>query len=449
MAIFSHDFEFFSYPTSKGLPVQDIVQHAESIEAMVSKYSAGLDDNNDDSLNSPTSSCSTRKPSAVNEIVLLTGSTGNLGCYILASLLSKDHVRRVYTFNRKSTDRNIMDRHKAQFEDKELNVALLSSPKLVHLEGDVTLPGLGLSEKVITNLQQELTAIIHNAWNSNFSSPLSSFEHHIKGTRALIDLARSSSRRNAIRFLFTSSITMTQNWDESQGPYPETLVMDAMTAVGGGYGESKYVAERILAKSGLEVISLRIGQICGGEPNGAWKSVEWFPICVKACWYLGAIFVPSHETNWMTMDSTSDIVLEIVFHKDPLPFAANLTHPRPVSSAFILHAVRDALIQELGHGLSPESLRQVSVKEWIDMLERSAITHNAEPRNISRLLSKIIFKLPSFVTLDISNAIKLSERMRTLEPIDARLVSKWVKFWIASGDLGQSGFCEDRSRAHL
>ncbi|KAJ3996524.1 male sterility protein-domain-containing protein [Lentinula boryana] len=431
---------------------------------MVSKYSAGLDDND----NSPTSSCSRRKPSAVNEIVLLTGSTGNLGCYILASLLSKDHVRRVYTFNRKSTDRNIMERHKDQFEDKELNVALLSSPKLVLLEGDITLPGLGLSEKVINKLQQELTAIIHNAWYSNFSLPLSSFEYHIKGTRALIDLARSSERRNAIRFLFTSSITMTQNWDESQGPYPETLVMDAMTAVGGGYGESKYVAERILAKSGLEVISLRIGQICGGEPNGAWKPSEWFPICVKACWYLGAIFEPSHESNWMTMNSISDIVLEIVFHKDPLPFAANLTHPRPVSSAFVLHAVRDALIQELGHGLSPESLRQVSVKDWIDMLERSAIMHHAEPRNISvsrrdygitspsfysfnfqRLLSRVISKLPSFVTLDISNAIKLSERMKTLEPIDAKLVWKWVKFWIASGDLSQSGFCEDRSRAHL
>ncbi|KAJ3825351.1 hypothetical protein F5878DRAFT_670917 [Lentinula raphanica] len=287
-------------------------------------------------------------------------------------------------------------------------------------------------------MQQELSVIIHNAWLSNFSLPLSVFDDHIQGTRTIIDLARSVQRCNGIRFLFTSSIGVAQNWDESQGLYPETLVMDVMTAVGGGYGESKYVAERILAKSGIEVISLRIGLICGGQRNGAWKPSELFPICVKACWYLGAVFTPSNESDWMTMDATSDVILEILFHKDLLPFAANLTHPRPVENAYILHAVRDGLIQELGHGLPSECLRQVSIKEWIDLLEQSARRHRDEPRNITRILSRIIYKVPPFTTLDISNAMKLSARMKTLEPIDAGLVLKWVKFWITSGLLSQS-----------
>ncbi|KAJ3768616.1 male sterility protein-domain-containing protein [Lentinula raphanica] len=397
MSVFSRDFEFFTHLSSKGLSAQDIVQHAESIETMISKYSTGLDDDNID----PPRACerSSRRPPMVNETVLLTGSTGNLGCYILASLLSRDDVHCVYTFNRRSTNRDILERHKAQFEEKGLDIVLLSSPKLVFLEGNIELPSLGLTEKVIMKLQQELTAIIHNAWLANLSLPLSAFDIHIQGTCTLIDMARLSERRNEIRFLFTSSISMTQNWDECQGPYPETLVMDAITAVGIGYGESKYVAER--------------------------------------------------ETNWMTMDAISDIALELVFHKDSLPFAANLTHPQPVGSAFILRAVRDALIQELGHALSSECLRQVSVEEWIDMLEQSARRHRDEPQYITRILSKIIHKIPPFTTLDISNAMKLSERMRTLRPLDAGLVLKWVKFWIASGKLSQLGFGEDRHRAHL
>ncbi|KAJ3968093.1 male sterility protein-domain-containing protein [Lentinula raphanica] len=447
MSVFSRDFEFFTHLSSKGLSAQDIVQHAESIETMISKYSTGLDDDNID----PPRACerSSRRPPMVNETVLLTGSTGNLGCYILASLLSRDDVHCVYTFNRRSTNRDILERHKAQFEEKGLDIVLLSSPKLVFLEGNIELPSLGLTEKVIMKLQQELTAIIHNAWLANLSLPLSAFDIHIQGTRTLIDMARLSERRNEIRFLFTSSISMTQNWDECQGPYPETLVMDAITAVGIGYGESKYVAERILAKSGLEMISLRIGQICGGELNGAWKPLEWFPLSVQACWSMGATFSPINETNWMTMDAISDIALELVFHKDSLPFAANLTHPQPVGSAFILRAVRDALIQELGHALSSECLCQVSVEEWIDMLEQSARRHRDEPQYITRILSKIIHKIPPFTTLDISNAMKLSERMRTLGPLDAGLVLKWVKFWIASGKLSQLGFGEDRHRAHL
>ncbi|KAJ3968095.1 male sterility protein-domain-containing protein [Lentinula raphanica] len=241
MGVFSRDFEFFTHTFSKSLSTGEIVQHVESIESMISKFSTRLDDH-DDSFTSRSSS--NRRPRTVNETVLLTGSTGNLGCYILASLLTRP------AFNRRSTNKNIMERQKAQFEDKELDVALLSSPKLVFLEGDITLPSLGLSGQVITKLQQDLTVVIHNAWHSHFSLPLSAFENHIQGTRSLIDLARSSKRRDEIRFMFTSSITMTQNWDERQGPYPETLVMDAMSAVGGGYGESKYVAERILAKSG-------------------------------------------------------------------------------------------------------------------------------------------------------------------------------------------------------
>ncbi|KAJ3785824.1 hypothetical protein GGU10DRAFT_421302, partial [Lentinula aff. detonsa] len=317
-------------------------------------------------------------------------------------------------------------------------------------------------------LQQELTAIIHNAWHSNFSSPLPSFESHIRGTRTFIDLARSSERRADIRFLFTSSITMSQNWDEREGPYPENLVLDAKTAVGGGYGESKYVAERILAKSGLEAISLRIGQICGGEPNGAWKSSEWFPLSVRACWSLGAVFVPTGEHHWIPMDAASDSVLEIAFHKDWLPFAANLIHPRPVASANIACAVHEALLQELGQGLFLPFLLQVSVGEWIGMLERSVNDHHGDRRNASvsrlaqmtrlssthsfncqRLLSKIIYNLPPSVIPEIRNASKLSKRMRELEPIDESLVSKWVKFWIASGNLHRFEFCSDKPRARL
>ncbi|KAJ3726812.1 male sterility protein-domain-containing protein [Lentinula raphanica] len=442
MSLFSRETELSAHPIFKGLPVEDITRHAESIEAMVSKYSTGLDGNND----SPSS----HKPRTVNETVLLTGSTGNLGCYILASLLLIPNVQRVYTFNRRSATQNILERHRAHFAEKGLDVALLSSPKLVHLEGDIALPSLDLQEGAIITLQRDVTSIIHTAWSLSFSLPLSSFEGHIQGTRTLIDIARSSERRDEIRFLFTASIAMTQNWNESQGPYPETLVMDTMTAVGGGYGESKYVAERILAKSGLQVTSLRIGQICGGESNGAWEPTEWFPMLIKACWYLGAIFIPRQDFKCMTMDAISDIVLDIVFHKDLLPFAANLTHPRPVTSAYIFYTTRDAVIQEFGHENSSGIFREVSFEEWMNLLQQSASRHNAEPRNITRLLSKIIGKIPPAVTLDISNAIKLSERMRTLEPIGAGLVLKWVKYWIASGYLGQeSGFREDMLKSHL
>jgi hypothetical protein len=35
------------------------------------------------------------------------------------------------------------------------------------------------------------------------------------------------------------------SWGSSQGPYPEETILDARFAVGNGYGESKYVSERV------------------------------------------------------------------------------------------------------------------------------------------------------------------------------------------------------------
>lgn len=87
--------------------------------------------------------------------------------------------------------------------------------------------------------------VLHMAWTLNFNMPLSSFESQVKGTRSLIDLARSCERRADLRFLFAASVTVAHAWDRSNGPYPEKLVMDAKYAIGNGYGESKYVVERV------------------------------------------------------------------------------------------------------------------------------------------------------------------------------------------------------------
>lgn len=71
------------------------------------------------------------------------------------------------------------------------------------------------------------------------------FEPNIRGTHNLAVLARGSSHAENIRFIFASSIGVAQAWDVSLGAYPEALVTDSKYALGPGYGEAKYVAERV------------------------------------------------------------------------------------------------------------------------------------------------------------------------------------------------------------
>jgi nucleoside-diphosphate-sugar epimerase len=90
-----------------------------------------------------------------------------------------------------------------------------------------------------------VTVIIHNAWRLNFNLSLPSFESNIRGTRHLIDLGRASPYGAHVRFVFTSSISQAFAWDTEKGAYPEEVLTDARYALGMGYGESKYVCERV------------------------------------------------------------------------------------------------------------------------------------------------------------------------------------------------------------
>lgn len=43
-----------------------------------------------------------------------------------------------------------------------------------------------------------------------------------------------------------------------------------------GYGQSKFVAERLLASvPGLPHVNARIGQLSGSQVNGSWNTTDW------------------------------------------------------------------------------------------------------------------------------------------------------------------------------
>ncbi|KAF7357233.1 Acetyl-CoA synthetase-like protein [Mycena sanguinolenta] len=272
-----------------------------AVEEMIAKYSVGFE--------KPLGLYKKRPRSSTGHVVILIGSTGGLGSHILEILLSHTAIERVYAFNRPGKT-SVSVRQREAFVKRALDTTLLASEKLIYLEGDSTKADLGLPAEVWMTLRDTATVIIHNAWTVNFNKPLISFEPHVKGVRNLIDLARQSPEASGIRFFFASSITSAQNWDQRLGSVPEQLQLDASLAIGSGYGESKYVAERILGASGLQATSFRIGQICGSVRNGAWSTTEWFPSVVKICIALRSF--PSHPAvvAWLPPQAISRTIVD-------------------------------------------------------------------------------------------------------------------------------------------
>ena len=118
-----------------------VTSRADEIERMIKKYSFA------EKLPPPLSTVTDK----TEVVVLITGTTGNLGAQLVDVFLRDGRVKKVYTLNRPSggeKKKDIRARHAERFVDKGLDVVLLLDERLVLLEGDASGDHLGLSSEV-------------------------------------------------------------------------------------------------------------------------------------------------------------------------------------------------------------------------------------------------------------------------------------------------------------
>jgi thioester reductase-like protein len=123
----------------------------------------------------------------------------------------------------------------------------------------------------------------------------------------LVDLALSSTWKRAPRLVFTSSISVAGLGLPGRS-LDEDYITQSSIAPGFGYGESKYVAERVrititgeallpvlilvqvleAAKTaGLETCVIRLGQLSGDRTSGSWSKTDWFPSVLASSLTIG------------------------------------------------------------------------------------------------------------------------------------------------------------------
>lgn len=108
-------------------------------------------------------------------VVLLTGSTGGLGCYLLSRLASDASVARIFAFNRPARDRrSLRERQKLALINCGIDPGLLYEKKIVLLEGDLTASKFALPNDVYDEVRMavvffwQLTAHLENDFRYYF-----------------------------------------------------------------------------------------------------------------------------------------------------------------------------------------------------------------------------------------------------------------------------------------
>jgi hypothetical protein len=164
----------YNYPTIENLAgflvatvidpdsVKAVANRSEIVEEMIAKYNIGL--------SAPIAAGVAKNGTQA----LITGTTGNLGSQIMETLLRDDSVTRIFAVNRVSGDP--LAKHVDRFTDKGFDTALLKSEKIVFLESDITLPGLGLSKEAYqeVSLHPYILIVSNNSFGDFCSSSTTS-----------------------------------------------------------------------------------------------------------------------------------------------------------------------------------------------------------------------------------------------------------------------------------
>ncbi|KAL9583368.1 MAG: hypothetical protein Q9203_005113 [Teloschistes exilis] len=387
--------------------------------------------------------------------IILTGSTGSIGSYMLESLLANPRVAHIYCLNRSAN---------SEQRQRDLNAGRDStvdwaSDRVSFLQCDLSREYLGFGVDNYRSLLRDVTHIIHNAWEVNFNLPLASFEiPHLLGVRQLIDFSTRSTKGASI--LYVSSVGSSMNWSpKGPGIVPECIFDDPSVSLPMGYAQSKHIAERILDQAakvaGLRTTVCRVGQVAGPlSRSGVWNRREWLPRLVASSKYLRKIPVslgPSTNIDWIPVDILSHVLVELMVNSASLEedhcvqgngcssqhecgaegkrdrkassIVYHAVNPRPTTWSTLLPVI-------IAHFHNP-SLEVVPLTEWVDALDASA--GRIEDLHVNPALKLLDFyrglassigsSNPIFETAETVNKSKELARLEAVKP-------EWMKLWL-------------------
>lgn len=365
-----------------------------------------------------------------SQTVVLTGSSGFLGSYILSALLDRNDVKTVYCLGRSSGSQA---RQVSSFQAKGLPE--LQTSRVRFLRADLAEPNLGLTADDYARLTAESTTIIHNAYTVNFLMPVTSFEPQIQILLNLFKLAQDSVRAPAVLFISSIAAAFPASGDRSVVE-EAVLDIDELDSIAQqGYGQSKFVCEKLVesyvSSGGGKGAILRVGQVAGPlEGPGVWNVREWVPSMLISSQYLGVApaSIGTAKVNWIPVDALGRIVGELMDdvagHRSREAIVYNIVNPQPASWEELLPAVKQVV---------PGT---VPLADWIERLEtsRGAGSHNLDENPGVKLIDfyKQTFLGPNDgrdVIIEKRNLLMGSRTARELSRVKPEDLAKWMKGW--------------------
>jgi thioester reductase-like protein len=275
--------------------------------------------------------------------LFLTGATGFLGSHLVTELLERTGAR-IHCLVRAADAESAFQRLRQTLVDREL-WREEHAARLVAVAGDLAEPRYGLSEEAFRALGEGVDAVYHcGAW-VNFTYPYKAlWATNVRGT---IEAMRLAGFGRAKPMHFISSIAATPEGDYSFRDVPivyEHEDSESILGLYGGYGETKWVCERLvrIARTrGLPIAIYRPGVLSGHSRTGVSNARDFIWSNFKSCIQLGVYPLTRLHVDVTPVDYVAKAMVYISLRPENLTGLFQFPLPNPPRFVEAYELVRD------------------------------------------------------------------------------------------------------------
>ncbi|KAI3001897.1 hypothetical protein CBS147345_8491 [Aspergillus niger] len=370
-------------------------------------------------------------------VVILTGSTGTLGAYILLELLQMPNIHRVYCLCRSA---DAASRQIRGFQLQGLGVPGSFKNRVEYIRVDLPAPKLGMPDTKYEELRLSVDIVVHCAWELRLFKAFDIFERiHIRGLSRLFELSQRCQYRPHIHFMSSLLALYAKETQSSssnvQGPGQKPASPWPI-----GYTESKLIAEEMCrlasTKWGLPTTVYRIGQIAGSSSgNGVvWDRNQWLPSIMHSSKLIRKVpnSLGPAEVTWMPVDQAAKAICEI--------FQSRSSSDGVVDSNVTFNVVNPCLTR--WESLLPVIQKHYAAEVvesdiWLSEVEKhESLTGGSAETIPTRLLLPLYRQImelfnqgwtrPSY---DTERTNMASETLRNMGPITPEMMERWIQQW--------------------